>query len=110
MAQHERGRAYRRHQEERAKRRAYSWIRTWMTVPDARSVGRMASVHCKPCSKPWCCGNRRTMEGATWQELQAALSAAEQQEEARASTDGSAQRLLSAGVHDRHVLEAPWAK
>jgi hypothetical protein len=81
MAQ--RGRAYRRHQDERAKRRTYNFIRWCWHVPNPkqRLVGRLAAVHRKACSQAWCCGNRRTMEGDTWQEIHAAISATEQQEE-----------------------------
>ena len=83
MEHHERGRAYRRHQDTRAKRRAYEWLRrarAWKN-PDARAIGLHAGVHCKPCSDPWCCGNRRTMDGDTWQELNAAVSEEEQRRE-----------------------------
>ena len=48
-----------------------------MQTPDPKMIGRHASVHCKPCSNWWCCGNRRFIEGPTWQEVHAALSEAE---------------------------------
>lgn len=53
-----RGRAYRRHQAWRAKRRAYEFLsKRWgLEAPRPGHVGLFASTHCCPCSCE-ICGN-----------------------------------------------------
>lgn len=76
-----RGRAFTRHQAARAKASARLVLRQWGSEPAPRQVGRLAGVHCKPCSSPWCCGNPRTMCGETRHEILAALTEREQRRE-----------------------------
>jgi hypothetical protein len=64
-----RGLAYRRWTSQRAKAHVRSVVRDiWCDglreglTPAC--VGRLASVHLKPCSKPWCCGNPRRLPRA----------------------------------------------
>lgn len=74
-----RGRAYTRHQLRRHRVRARVVVRQWgCDDTDPRIVGRAASVHCKLCSSPWCCGNARTVEGETRSERLSRLSEIEQ--------------------------------
>jgi len=76
-----RGLAYRRAADRRAKNHVryvlkYVWEEEaeWITP---ERVGREASVHLKPCSNPWCCGNPRRGRGLhqrlTLAELRVAL-------------------------------------
>ena len=85
-----RTRAYRRHQAWRSKQRtrrkliAWDWGAykngTWTIdqpylgpiyraqlesgeESEAACIGRNDSVHCRPCSNPWCCGNSRRFNG-----------------------------------------------
>lgn len=80
-----RTRAFRRHQEERAKRKTI-WFMTyvwWGGTSDLESllepkiIGRWTSVHRKPCSC-WMCCNWRKTQGPTRQELVHKLSMIEQ--------------------------------
>ena len=74
-----RGRAYRRHQDWLAKRRAYNVLDGWgVSDPNPGHVGKVASTHGKPCSC-WMCGNARRIEGPTRKELLAALAHKEQE-------------------------------
>jgi len=63
-----RSRAYRRWVLRRAKERVRSVIKhVWYDgdrwCDDPEFIGRMTSVHLKPCSSPWCCGNPRRWRG-----------------------------------------------
>lgn len=84
----QRGRAFRRHQLRKAKRRARNlWVHVWQATepigdtwstrmgyrpcePTPKWVGTMASTHCKPCSCSGC-GHQRHHEGPTIQERRA---------------------------------------
>jgi len=69
-------RAQRRHEAEKRKERWRRRLRERFVTraPTGRDVGRRARTP-QPCSDPWCCGNRRTLEGPSRAEL-AALEAA----------------------------------
>lgn len=74
-----RGRAFRRHQDRQAKRRAHFHLvyRWGIDDPTPAHVGLVASTHCCACSC-WMCGHFRRTEGPTWQELHAELALKEQ--------------------------------
>jgi hypothetical protein len=80
-----RGLAFRRAADQRAKNHVrfvlkYVWGEEAKWITPER-VGLNASVHLKPCSNPWCCGNPRRGRGLherlTIAELKAAIDDAE---------------------------------
>ena len=81
-----RGLAYRRHQTQKAKKKAFNFLtELWgisdiSLLPGKGQIGLWASTHCCPCSC-WMCGNWRATEGLTRQELVAVISTKEQIEE-----------------------------
>ena len=78
-----RGRAFRRHQDRLAKRRAYNHLvyRWGIEDPTPAAIGYVASTHCCACSC-WMCGNQRQGHGLTWPEIRAAVFEKQQRREA----------------------------
>ncbi len=86
-----RGLAYRRWADQRAKSHVryvlrFIWQEAEKGITPER-VGLNASVHLKPCSSPWCCGNPRRGRG-----LHERLTLPE----------------LRAQLDDRELLSVPW--
>lgn len=82
----ERDRSFRRYQAERAKvkarRLALSWRMSrleWWGMEGPRWIGKMAAVHCKPCSCTGCGNPRRHFGERTLQELKWVLTAREEE-------------------------------